>query len=231
MQPPLPAPAAPGRPHKRKGDEFAAAAADGSSGVLTGPGSAPSAAAASSAPPRASARASARRDAGCGSSGAPPRAEAQTWLILEFCDGGNLADAVRGGLLLRCHEDDDSEDEQADGEGREEGEGAGSLGDGGRGGGGGDAAEEEEGGEAPIDLPRALQLLLDVARGMAYLHERNVVHADLKCQNVLLASSPEAPWGCVAKISDFAALLNPRHPRTHAPIHPPTHPPIHPSTH
>ena len=37
------------------------------------------------------------------------------------------------------------------------------------------------GGGAP-DLPRALCLLLDVARGMAYLHARNVVHADLKSE-------------------------------------------------
>ena len=35
---------------------------------------------------------------------------------------------------------------------------------------------------AHVDLPRALCLLLDVARGMAYLHARNVVHADLKSE-------------------------------------------------
>jgi hypothetical protein len=38
-----------------------------------------------------------------------------------------------------------------------------------------------------LDLPKALVMLLDVARGMAYLHARNVVHADLKSEEGLRA--------------------------------------------
>jgi serine/threonine protein kinase len=36
-----------------------------------------------------------------------------------------------------------------------------------------------------------LQLLLGVARGMAYLHNHNVCHGDLKAANVLLTAVPE----------------------------------------
>lgn len=58
----------------------------------------------------------------------------------------------------------------------------------------------------------ALQLLADVAAGMAYLHACSVVHGDLKAENVLLASVPDRPQGLAAKVTDFglARLLTVR---------------------
>lgn len=44
---------------------------------------------------------------------------------------------------------------------------------------------------------------MDIARGLAHLHERNVRHSDLKCSNVLLNSSAQDPRGFNCKISDF----------------------------
>eukprot|EP01033_Poteriospumella_lacustris_P010958 gene10958-7796_t len=47
----------------------------------------------------------------------------------------------------------------------------------------------------------ALQLLYDVVSGMCHLHERKVLHGDLKPQNILLTRSPRGRL--VAKIADF----------------------------
>ena len=54
-------------------------------------------------------------------------------------------------------------------------------------------------------VPQAhvLTLLADVAAGMNYLHLRNCVHGDLKPANVLLRKQQGAPFGHVAKVSDF----------------------------
>jgi serine/threonine protein kinase len=45
--------------------------------------------------------------------------------------------------------------------------------------------------------------LKEVAQAMQYLHARNVVHGDLKVANVLLASCTTAPFGMMAKVTDF----------------------------
>jgi len=85
--------------------------------------------------------------------------EAQTWLIVEYCDGGTLADVCKQGQLL--------------------------LPDG-----------------AP-HMAKILVRLHEVAAGMSYLHNRSVLHGDLKAANVMLASKPGGAFGMVCKVSDF----------------------------
>ncbi|KAI8469231.1 MAG: kinase-like domain-containing protein [Monoraphidium minutum] len=86
-------------------------------------------------------------------------ADAQTWLICEYCDGGTLADALHEGRLRAA------------------------------------------GGTA--DMPKLLSLLRQIASAMSYLHDRGVLHGDLKAANVLLSRDASAPHGAAARVSDF----------------------------
>lgn len=54
--------------------------------------------------------------------------------------------------------------------------------------------------QAPLPLDTALEVLLQVARGMAYVHQQQVVHRDLKPANLMLIARSERPW---VKILDF----------------------------
>jgi serine/threonine protein kinase len=51
--------------------------------------------------------------------------------------------------------------------------------------------------------PVVLLCLLDVARGLEYLHSCSIVHGDLKPQNVLLRSAGTDRRGYVCKLGDF----------------------------
>jgi predicted Ser/Thr protein kinase len=51
--------------------------------------------------------------------------------------------------------------------------------------------------EGPLDVPDAIELTLQVARGLAFAHEQGLVHRDVKPQNVLLDGDGRA------KVTDF----------------------------
>jgi len=57
--------------------------------------------------------------------------------------------------------------------------------------------------KAPPDMAVLLNTLGNVADAMAYVHERNIVHADLTGRNVLLHASSDSPAGFIAKVCDF----------------------------
>lgn len=50
-----------------------------------------------------------------------------------------------------------------------------------------------------ISYREKLNLLLQIAKGMRYLHAHEIIHRDLKCDNILLDAQ------LVAKITDFGA--------------------------
>jgi serine/threonine protein kinase len=68
-------------------------------------------------------------------------------------------------------------------------------------------------------MPKLLVRLREVAAGLAYIHARNVLHGDLKAANVLLASAPGAPFGQIAKVSDFGLSRAVAPGATHASTH------------
>ncbi|KAG2432173.1 hypothetical protein HXX76_009093 [Chlamydomonas incerta] len=97
------------------------------------------------------------------------QAEAEVWkltLIQELCDASSLRHCLQSGPLL----------------GSQAGAGAGA--------GGGD---QQPPALQPLAARTALLLACDIARGLAHLHERGVVHADLSSNNVLLQSTVGRP--------------------------------------
>ena len=59
------------------------------------------------------------------------------------------------------------------------------------------------GGQVGVDLPAVLEVLLEVAGAIQYVHELHLVHCDVKADNVLLKSDAARPLGFVCKLGDF----------------------------
>jgi hypothetical protein len=57
-----------------------------------------------------------------------------------------------------------------------------------------------------LSLPQAAPIMLDALAGLKYCHEQNVVHRDLKPDNILLVEAPEG--GFRAKIADLGLAKN-----------------------
>jgi serine/threonine protein kinase len=55
---------------------------------------------------------------------------------------------------------------------------------------------------APFELPEAVDIMLQVAEGMNYLHQNRVVHRDLKSKNILVKYN-ERDRHVYAKVADF----------------------------
>ncbi len=53
------------------------------------------------------------------------------------------------------------------------------------------------------DLHCILAILVDTASGMEYIHSKNIIHGDLKPENVLVKEDPSVPNGFAAKVADF----------------------------
>jgi serine/threonine protein kinase len=51
-----------------------------------------------------------------------------------------------------------------------------------------------------LSLPRKLRIGLDVMSGIAHLHEHEIIHRDIKTENVLV----DADWRCVVADYGFA---------------------------
>ncbi len=64
----------------------------------------------------------------------------------------------------------------------------------------GDLVDYLQGSEASssVSANEKLKLMLDIAKGVEYLHSKNVIHRDIKPSNILVAGSP-----ATAKLTDF----------------------------
>lgn len=68
----------------------------------------------------------------------------------------------------------------------------------------------KEQGTQVIDIRGVLETACDIARGLAYLHSKHLVHGDLKTANVMLQKCESGHRGFEAKVADFglARLLS-----------------------
>ena len=86
-------------------------------------------------------------------------------VVMEYCDRGTLADAVRGRARL-FH-------------------------------------RPLPGGAVGVDLAAVVDVLVEIAGSLAYMHRCNLLHGDVKLDNVLLKSDPTHALGVAPKLADF----------------------------
>ncbi|WIA40005.1 hypothetical protein OEZ86_013431 [Tetradesmus obliquus] len=57
-----------------------------------------------------------------------------------------------------------------------------------------------------VDMRLLVTVLLEVARSIQYLHGMNIIHCDVKAENVLLKTNPSSPTGFDCKLGDFGLV-------------------------
>ncbi|KAG1663773.1 hypothetical protein FOA52_011824 [Chlamydomonas sp. UWO 241] len=65
------------------------------------------------------------------------------------------------------------------------------------------------------DMDLVLSILMDIARGLQYIHDKNIIHGDLTPGNVLLKHDSSSVIGVVGKITDFGLCSTIDPTRTH----------------
>jgi serine/threonine protein kinase len=58
-------------------------------------------------------------------------------------------------------------------------------------------------GSGQVHAALVLTLLLDCARGLAYLHSKSIIHGDIKPDNVMLKAEFSRSASAIAKLTDF----------------------------
>jgi serine/threonine protein kinase len=66
-----------------------------------------------------------------------------------------------------------------------------------------------------INYPGLLEVASGIAKGMLHLHKLNILHGDLKAQNVLLRSANIEPCGVIPKLADFGLSVQLSRSETH----------------
>ncbi len=61
---------------------------------------------------------------------------------------------------------------------------------------------EDEAQGAPVPLPRAKRLMIDVLRGLGHAHEQGIVHRDIKPANIMIGQAGQG-----GSLSDFGLAL------------------------
>jgi len=59
----------------------------------------------------------------------------------------------------------------------------------------------------PIELKLTVKMLLDCAKGIAYLHDNGILHRDIKPDNFLVVSL-DMNYGVNCKLTDFGSARN-----------------------